>query len=148
MKVNFHSIFQFLPFPVKHSAVTKCCEAYYQSVIDSAKTMYMINAGIWDIDAFLTKQTLNYFQDFAGEFIFLFLVFLILRLRRRPCCSFSSQHFSRSWRSFLTFSWRFKFSCFKIVKCWWSMTTVETISSNWFLYVCTIFEILSGLKLS
>ena len=70
---ELHSIFQFLPFPVKYSAVTKCCWAYYHRVISSANTMCTMNADIWDINTCLTKQTLNCFQDFFGRFIFLFL---------------------------------------------------------------------------
>ena len=71
--VNFHSVFQFLPFPVKCRAMTKCCKPYYHRVISSANTMCTINAGIWDINTCLTKQALNYFKDFDGGFIFLFL---------------------------------------------------------------------------
>ena len=72
-QVNFHSIFQFLHFPVNYSLVTKCCKAYYHRVASSANTLCTINVGIWDINTCLTKQALNYFQDFVAGFILLFL---------------------------------------------------------------------------
>ena len=45
----------------------------YRCAISFANTMCTINASIWNIDTCLTKQTLNCFQDFSGEFILLFL---------------------------------------------------------------------------
>ena len=71
--MNFHSIFQFLPFPVKSSAVTKV--RYYHRVISSTNTMRTINARVWDINTCFTKPALNCFQDFIGGFIFLFPYF-------------------------------------------------------------------------
>ena len=109
-------------------AVTKFCKAYCHQVTSSAETMLMINTSIWNINTCITKQTLNCFEDFDS--FSNFFMFLILRQRRRPYCSFSLRCISRSCRSFIIFSWRFEFYCFKFVTCSLSIATVELISFN------------------
>ena len=78
------------PYFSQYFTVTKCCKAHYHRVISSANTMCTINTAIWNINTCLTKQALDWFQDYEGGFIVLFLHFLNLKQRRWLYCSFSS----------------------------------------------------------
>ena len=127
--MNFHSIFHFLPFPVKHMARTKCCKVCYHCAIISANTL---SASI--------NRHLFASSTLSEDLFFCFFMFLVLIQRHRPCSSFSSQYFSRSCRSFLVFSWRFKFPCFRFETCCWNISTVELTSPNWYLYFCIFWN--------
>ena len=138
--MNFYSIFQFLPFPVKHSTVTKCCKTRYNRLISFANTTWrsMQTSGIL-ILASLNKHLISS-RTWSEDSFSCFFMFLIIRQRRRLYCSFSSQYFSRSCRSIFIIFWRFEFSCFRFVTCCCSIDTIELISSNWFLYFCIVYQ--------
>ena len=108
----------FTKFTGKHLCQGLC----FNKVAGLRTAMWTINAGIWNVESYSTKQ--YYLRDIFRGFIFLFLhVFDSQAEASTILLIFFATLFTRSGRSLLAFTWRFEFFRFEFVTCCWNFVT-------------------------